>query len=94
MANRHRTTLRAAYEIPAAIRPFPMSSIVSREKVEKVVNPPQSPVFKNNMLMGPASLKCSDQAVIIPIINAPEKFISSVAAGKLMKEKNGIKFIA
>ena len=61
--------------------------ILSNENVENVVNPPQSPVFKNNTAFSDivyfiASFTTS------PIINAPTKLIHNVIIGNVISKGN------
>ena len=48
MPPRHPATLRSRYSPAYRYLPFCRRVKASREKVEKVVNPPQTPVFKNS----------------------------------------------
>ena len=53
----------------------------SKEKVENVVNPPHTPVFKNRRRYWGISLRTAVPA-IKPIANAPSTFVASVSTGK------------
>lgn len=44
------TTLNNTYKNAISIFPFLIKSPVSNANVENVVNPPQTPTFKNNMI--------------------------------------------
>lgn len=77
-----RTTLDKIYNPAKITFPHSIRFTVSKENVEKVVNPPQIPVCKNNcksLLMYPL-LPAREE--INPIKNAPTRFIINVTKGK------------
>lgn len=86
------TTLKATYNPPCIYNLFSNKLYASSENVEKVVNPPQIPVFQNNILFcGTSSL-----VLIIPATNpiniAPIIFVTNVRNGNVVFA--GIKLIA
>ena len=93
MAQRHRAMLAMAYRAAAKILPPAISSIVSKEKVENVVKPPQSPVLKKSTTAGCSPSKWIADTATSPMMKAPRKFISSVAAGKFICVKTGSELI-
>ena len=52
--------------------------IVSKEKVEKVVNPPQKPIVKNIFSSGEMSSRASKKKMIKPSIKLPKIFTDNV----------------
>lgn len=56
--------------------------IISSEKVENVVKPPQKPILKNKL-----NLKSIAKEFIIPMSKHPIKLISSVEIGNFMLAK-------
>ena len=63
--------------------PFSNKFHASKEKVEKVVNPPQTPVFQNKVHVSGHAF-----SVLIPTIQpirkAPRRFVINVSQGKLV----------
>ncbi len=59
--------------------------IISSEKVENVVKPPQKPILKNKL-----NLKSIAEEFIISMSKHPIKLISSVEIGNFMLAKIGI----
>lgn len=67
-----------------------MSSLVSNANEENVVNPPQNPTFKNNIIFGFIELCFAARAAIIPIKKEPIRFIRNVFIGKADPSFNGM----
>lgn len=61
-----------------AIEPLFINSAVSRENVEKVVNPPHIPTFKKSSNLGSMFSFFDAAKAIQPIANAPATFIIKV----------------
>ena len=70
-----QTCITAVAQAPASI-----SLKVSKEKVEKVVNPPQMPTFKKSTALWSRSFPAA--AAIQPIAKAPRMFMIKVFSGK------------
>ena len=86
---RQRPTLRTTYRPPGTYIFFSNKAIASRENVEKVVNPPHTPVFQNRSALGDFSLNTPTTK---PMAIAPIKFVISVRNGKSVL--TGVRLIA
>ena len=60
---------------------------VSREKVEKVVKPPKSPVVRKGSQNGAAASYLVAHCVIAPISTAPRIFMIKVPSGNVSAQK-------
>ena len=87
-----RITLAKTYAEAEIYEPFSIRVTVSRENVENVVNPPQTPVFQNSTAFGEIFSFDSARPAIKPISKAPSRFVISVRNGNPLFR--GIRLIA
>ena len=78
---KHPITLNPIYNNETPYFPISIKFIASNENVEKVVKPPQTPVFKNNVI-DEDIFSLSAKPTTIPINNAPNIFVIKVKIGK------------
>lgn len=69
-----------------------ISSNASRENVEKVVNPPHTPVFQNSKVFGDVFSLSLNAPTINPISTAPKILVIKVNTGK--SDLDGIRLMA
>ena len=74
-------TLRKAYPHPDKTFPSSKRRTVSKEKVEKVVKPPQIPIFRNRRARGGRGSQLSESSDTAAIRKEPKKLISRVIHG-------------
>ena len=79
---RLRDIFKSAFKTPSAYLCEENSSTVSKLKVEKVLRPPNKPVFMNNLICGEIKPVCRSIPMIKPINNPAITFETSVPKGK------------
>lgn len=83
IAKKPHTTLRAMYNNEVMISPLEARLKDSKEKEEKVVNPPQNPTIKREYNLGDTTPFLFNKPKSIPKIRHPTMFTLKVAKGKV-----------
>ena len=76
--SKHNTTLKITFIVARKYSESLIRLKVSREKVEKVVNPPQKPIVRNNLDCWLINSFSSKTKITNPITKLPSIFTASV----------------